>query len=443
MNIPPMRRVFNDKVPDTSILSNCSNLRHEELVNLLGALKCQAQSLADSPQKVVLDHAVQVCQSYLSNLLEIDWHKRLYDQVKSQEQGLNDQLKLVLKLLSLNDPLGQAYSVEDHVVDPGEQQSICQVRQELDDWLQMPLSEESEDTVTEKCTHQENCPFHHGADVPSTIYPKTSAGLAQSSANDCSSQLDVHFFGAFRVYRGGELIDCLSKSRAKQLLKYLILNRTKSIPKEVLMDRFWPNYDQNSARNNLNVAVYCLRQTLKSERSDIVHILFQDGCYCFNPNLQIHVDTEVFESHVKSAERFEAQHKIAEAIKEYRCAEVLYQGDFLAEDLYDDQSLELREYYKSTYVKVLGKLSDFYYQEGALEECIGINRKITSAESADEHAHRRLMECFVQLNQRHFALRQYHLCRAALAKELDLKPSKETIALYEAIKIPQYSEKAS
>jgi DNA-binding SARP family transcriptional activator len=206
------------------------------------------------------------------------------------------------------------------------------------------------------------------------------------------------------------------------------------------MDRFWPDHDQSSARNNLNVAVYCLRQTLKSEHSDFIHVLFQDGCYLINPNLMTQVDTEMFEHHVKAAERLMVQHKITDAIEEYRRAETLYQGDFLAEDLYEEWSLDLREHYKFLYVKLLGKLSEFYYQKRALEDCIAVNRKITSVEIGDEHAHRRLMECFARLNQRHLALRQYNTVEEALAKEFDLKPSQETFALYKTIKAQELGE---
>lgn len=436
MNISPIKHISDDKYLDTfpSISTNFGEIRQEELVTLMDVLKRQGQSLTTSPRKVILDHTIQICQSTLNNLLKIDWHKHLYEQVKLQDKGLNDQLKLMLKLLSSTHLPDQNHTADTDKKND-EQQIIYQARECIDNWLQMSSPEELNDDVTEKHLFQniiDNC---------SQVSLTEPTELTQSLCSDYSGRLDVHFLGVFRVHRDGELIDCLSKSRAKQLLKYLILNRTKLIPKELLMDRFWPNYDQNSARNNLNVAVYCLRQTLKSEHSNYAHVLFQDNYYFLNPNLQITVDTEVFECHVKKAEHLEAQHKMLEAIEEYKCAEAIYEGEFLAEDIYEDWSLRLREHYKLMYVKVLGKLSDFYYQQSALEACIAVNRKITLVEIADEQAHRRLMECFVRLDQRHFAMRQYHICRAALAKELELKPSKETVALYETIKT-QYADKA-
>lgn len=422
MNILPTKNISDDYATETSCLTSTrfDDIGREELVNLLEDLKRQAQSLTPSPRKVVLDHAIQIFQSFLNNLLEIDWHKHLYEQAQLQNKGLNDQLSLMLKLLDFAN--SSALDANQNASKPNEHTTLHTARQSIDQWVNMTASDSAHPPMTPQRSCQNSI----------AEAPQTSTDLNPNNAD--TAKLDVYFLGTFRVYRDGELIDCLSKSRAKQLLKYLILNRTKAIPKEVLMDRFWPDHDQNSARNNLNVAVYCLRQALKNEHSNLVHVLFQDGCYCVNHNLDIQVDTEIFELHVKAAERLEVQHKTADAIEEYKKAETLYRGEFLAEDLYDDWSLELREYYKSLYVKLLGKLSDFYYQQQALQDCIAVNRKITAVEMGDEHAHRRLMDCFARLNQRHLALRQYQLCTEALAKEFDLKPSQETVALYKTIK---------
>jgi DNA-binding SARP family transcriptional activator len=311
-----------------------------------------------------------------------------------------------------------------------EWQTTHQLAKQLEQWLRLPTSSELTPDIDQITPIQPVV-----ANTPTPLLAATKPlQESQLCQTDDYVELDVYFFGKFRIYRDGELVDNLCKNRAKQLLKYLVLNRTKAIPKEMLMDHFWPNYDPSSARNNLNVAIYCLRQALKSQHGDVIHILFQDGCYSLNPNLRIRVDTELFSSHMKAAETLDSQAKQEQAIQAYIAAEKLYQGDFLEEDIYEDWSLSLREYYKATYEKILAKLSDYYYQQDHLEECIVINRKITLMETADEHAHRRLMECFIRLNQRHFALRQYHLCKAALAKELGLKPSQDTVTLYESIK---------
>lgn len=437
MNILPPKNISDDRAAEASLSTpDCFNkMGQEELITLLDNLKHQTQSLTSSPRKILLDHAIQVGQLFLSNLLEIDFHQHLYQQAKSHNEGLVGQLTVIFKMLDVSNPPNQSMdNVSDTGSDPSEAEISHDLQQHIDPQIKVFVS----NTLNTPST---TLPFFQNCDeaIPQ---PHSTDMIELTHNNDHElPNLDVYFFSAFRVYRDGELIDRLSKSRAKQLLKYLILNRTKAIPREVLMDRFWPDHDQNSARNNLNVAVYCLRQALRSEQSNFAHILFKDGCYHINYNLVIKVDTEIFEQHVKAGERLEALCYTTEAIEEYKKAVALYQDEFLAEDLYDDWSLELREHYKFLYVKLLGKLSKFYYQQHALEECIAINRKIISVEVGDEHAHRRLMECFARLNQRHLALRQYHTATEALTKEFDLEPSQETVALYKQIKAQQICEK--
>lgn len=419
MNILPTKNISNEITEKLSFSNSVcfGEIKQEDLVNILDILKHQANTLSNSPRKVVLDHAVYICQLFLNNLLEIDWQKHLYEQAKLQNAGLKDQLTLTLKLLEFTDisePTPKPNSVPDTE----------------------KTSNNPHDTANETCSFQ-----NHSDNSDQTPIKKETE--PSHNTDNQTGKLDVYFFGTFRIYRDKKLIECLSKSRAKQLLKYMILNRNKSIPKEVLMDRFWPDNDQGSARNNLNVAVYCLRQALKNKHSELIHIMFQDNCYFLNPNIEIHVDAEIFEQHVKVAEHLKAQGKITEAMENFKHAVAIYQGEFLAEDLYEDWSLELREHYRFLYVKSLCKLSDFYYQERFLEDCIEVNHKIISVEVGDEHAHRRLMECFAWLNQRHLALRQYHLCKEALTKEFDLKPSQETIALYKTIKTQEVFENDS
>lgn len=396
----------------SSIETLCDGMQREKLVDLLDTLQRQAETLSISPRKLILEHAIQICQSYLNNLLDCDWQKHLYEQAQTHNKGLCNQLSLMLKLLDHAHPSAPDTSSNIHRhTNSNENEIFNAAWQQIDQWMNTKSSENADHSNDE-------------ANTATMLAPET----------DLTSDLEVYFFGTFRVYRNNVLINCLSKSRAKQLLKYLILNRGKAIPKEVLMDRFWPDHDEGSARNNLNVAVYCLRQALKTNSTDCVHVLFQDGCYFLNNRIQLTVDTEIFEQHVKAADRLEVQGKIAEAIEQYTLAEQLYTSDFLAEDLYEEWSLELREHYKALYVRLLGKLSNYYYQERMLDDCIIVNRKITSIEMGDEHAHRRLMECFARLNQRHLALRQYELCRNILAKEFELKPSRETVLLYQYIK---------
>ncbi|MDO9258111.1 MAG: hypothetical protein Q7U54_21550, partial [Bacteroidales bacterium] len=74
MNILPTKNISDDHATEASFSNPvCFNdIRQEELVHLLDDLKHQTQLLTASPRKVVIDHAIQICQLLLNNLLEID-----------------------------------------------------------------------------------------------------------------------------------------------------------------------------------------------------------------------------------------------------------------------------------------------------------------------------------------------------------------------------------
>lgn len=62
-------------------------------------------------------------------------------------------------------------------------------------------------------------------------------------------------------------------------------------------------------------------------------------------------------------------------------------------------------------------------------------RKLVNFEPTNETAVRALMLAFIQMGDRGQALREYERCRAALQASLDIRPSKETVALFEAARV--------
>lgn len=62
-------------------------------------------------------------------------------------------------------------------------------------------------------------------------------------------------------------------------------------------------------------------------------------------------------------------------------------------------------------------------------------RRLINFEPTHEGAVRSLITAFVQMGDRPQAIREYERCRSALRTMLDLPPSKETVALYEAMRL--------
>jgi DNA-binding SARP family transcriptional activator len=146
--------------------------------------------------------------------------------------------------------------------------------------------------------------------------------------------------------------------------------------------------------------------------------------------MPIWVDFEEFEKYMLRGQRLEVAGQPTAAMEQYGIAEGLYQGDFLEEDLYEDWSTPQRQHFRTLYLQMADRLSEYYVRHSDLAAAIVLCRKILSLDSCYEAAHRRLMRCYVTQGQRHLAVRQYQICEQVLREELDLAPSEETVTLY-------------
>ena len=68
--------------------------------------------------------------------------------------------------------------------------------------------------------------------------------------------------GPLEVHVAGRRIPKWNSLKARAVFQYLLIHQDRPTRRDVLMELQWPNHSHNSARNNLNVALYSLRNTL-------------------------------------------------------------------------------------------------------------------------------------------------------------------------------------
>lgn len=304
--------------------------------------------------------------------------------------------------------------------------------------IDTPFSEppKSSDQPVPEITHM---PATAVDDVPATV--ATTAAIEAEAApithpsttESKEPALTIYCLGTFRVFQQQQAISEWNGQKGVAILKYLVAHHGKSISKEILMDTFWPDADLEAARRNLHQAVYALRQTLRREQPDLQHIRYENDSYRLNPDLEIWIDYEEFEEHVKNGRYLEANSQPKEAIAEYGVAEGLYQGNFLEDSLYDEWTLRPREYLLNQYLRISDRLIAYYQRQNENTAAIALCHKLLNFDACYEPAHRQLMTCFLAQGQRHMAVRQYQTCAQSLSTELGLEPDEETDALYQNI----------
>ncbi len=440
--------------------------------------------------------ALQICVLCQQCQLEIEWHRRANQEVQKRAHELKGQLRSLLKLIieyeslkndrfppisvtvsALTDGetpevsehptiwqrIQQLFNYEPEPPTPTLQQSSVVIDAlftelaenverlaKLDDGIEgEPPSDEEPDPVTaskdEEIGISTSLPENAEIVEESTAPVKFKPGLERQDIaidsiekttpdRETQPSLMVYCLGPFRVYQNDQLITEWQSSKGKAIFKYIVTHRARPVGKEVLMELFWPGADPDTARNNLNVAIYGLRQALRQEQSSYSHLLFKDDCYLLNPELRVWNDCEAFSQHLSTGEYLDRQGKFKEALQEYLVAEALYQGEFLEEDRYEEWLLSQRQYLSEEYLNLLNHLSRYYFDQGEDNACATMCRKMLAIDPCREETHRRLMRCYQRQGQTYLALRQYHLCFEALKNELDIAPATATRDLYELIR---------
>jgi DNA-binding SARP family transcriptional activator len=267
-----------------------------------------------------------------------------------------------------------------------------------------------------------------------TVDAPLPAEPASRVAAGAAPLLAIHCLGPLRIYRDDRELGPCPNRRAKSVLKFLVVNRGRAIPKDILMELFWPDAEPGAARNNLNVAVYGLRRYLRTGEAGVSHVLFQDNCYRLNPDLHVWVDLEEFKRLVDSATTLEREGDTAAAMRDLQAAAALYHGGLFDDDPYEDWMLPLRRDLQDTFLAALERLRDHQLAAGDYGACIAVSRRMLAVEPYRENVHRELMRCHARQDHRSLALRQFLDCRETLRRALDADPSQETVRLFERIR---------
>jgi DNA-binding SARP family transcriptional activator len=263
---------------------------------------------------------------------------------------------------------------------------------------------------------------------------ETEAVVATETDLQATPSVEIYLLSSFAVFVNDKSIEDWPNCKGKSIFKYLVTHRGQPVPKEVLMELFWPESVKDAARNNLNVAIYGLRKALARGDAKFPFVLFRQGSYSLNPALRLWIDSEAFVECVHLAQLAEQRADAAAAIAEYRVAQTVYQNALLVEDRYEDWLVPERQRLEEDYLKVLRRLAFHHFTHEEYEACAGATGKMLGVDNCDEQAHRQLMRCYSRMGNVHLALRQYHLCVGALSRELNLIPSPQTVALFHQIR---------
>lgn len=225
-------------------------------------------------------------------------------------------------------------------------------------------------------------------------------------------ELRLRTLGRSQLCIDGRLAPPPPTQKARALVAYLALSRTRDVSREHLIERFWPEFEPERAREGLRTALSAIRRSLRQAGTDPSQLLDADRSVVrwLHP---VAIDADELETAAGSSDR-----------NAWRTALGLYGGDFL-EGHYDEWAVAQRERYAELYETILGKL---------VRECGDADaaRLLLSRNPYDESAYLTLIEAERKVG-RHAAARELLTRYRVAAQEAGVDPSAEVLARFQDV----------
>ncbi|SMD23807.1 DNA-binding transcriptional activator of the SARP family [Kibdelosporangium aridum] len=225
------------------------------------------------------------------------------------------------------------------------------------------------------------------------------------------SHVRIETLGGFRVLRDNEPVPIAKwpSRKARDLVKIVICQRGRPVPRETLMYLLWPATPCRKLGNRFSVALCTARMILGQGA-----LITENDSVRLDPAV-VHVDVTAF---LRAAT---AGLRDPRDIESLTVAEAAYTGDFLEEDPYEDWATELRAEARLTYLQVAAALADHCTRAG---DHVGASRyclRILERDRYDEAAHLTLVRALVAVGSHGEARRRYGTYVSRM-QEIDVEP---------------------
>ncbi|MCI9338357.1 MAG: hypothetical protein HFH93_12625 [Lachnospiraceae bacterium] len=209
-------------------------------------------------------------------------------------------------------------------------------------------------------------------------------------------------------------------------LQYLIVNHSRNITAEELIDVFWTEKDSNDPANALRNMLFKIRSLLKNmfpEQDDLFRTF--PGCYAWNPQTEIELDTECFEKVCLGA-RQESGEK---SLTMLRQAVALYHGDFLSGND-SEWARDQRQYYRTLYLDACKTLLPLLEEREEWMEIVSVCSQAYQIDFCVEEFTTYQMQAFISMGQPEQAVDRYDAFHRQMLKELGMPPTERIEQLY-------------
>lgn len=221
----------------------------------------------------------------------------------------------------------------------------------------------------------------------------------------------------------------LKKAGKKTLsfLEYLIMNHSRNISREELTDIFWGETESrdpaNALRNMLHKVRSLLKEMFPKEEKNLLQTFC--GCYVWNPEVTIELDTEKFEKVCLESRKYSGK----KGMGFLRQAVALYKGDCLAGND-SDWVRGPRQYYKALYLDACKNLLPLLEEEEEWMELVSVCSQAYQADFCVEEFTCYQMRAFIAMGHPEHAIEIYEDLKGRMLRELGMPPTENVEQLH-------------
>ncbi len=250
------------------------------------------------------------------------------------------------------------------------------------------------------------------------------------------TDLTLRTFGFVEIFRDESkpfAPDAWTTKRARDIFIYIATSKHRRVDKDILIDAFWLEDDLKTIEKNFHPTISHIRKALNSRQSFKQNFLvFRDGAYQLNPELDYSIDTEEFENAIAEAEKAKKEKHTGNFKANLEKAHALYRGEYMA-GVYDDWAEERRPFYAEQFARVLNALAKIAVGEKKWSNALKLSSEILEINPYREDAHRLLMKVFAAQGKRSAVVEQFETLQTLLKSELGVTPAPETRKLLQEL----------
>lgn len=250
----------------------------------------------------------------------------------------------------------------------------------------------------------------------------------------------AYLFGQFRLFCGQQPVGQLLRRRtkARQLLKWFLLNPGKLCSADEFIDLFWPEISPETALGNFHVTLHYLRRVLQptlNSRQESSYIRRKpNNFYWFQMDENWWIDASDVQALFERARSYDLLDDEQKAAFYYRKIAWYCSQGFLAEDESESWLLPYRRRYRHLYSQALGRLIQIYTRTQALEEVLEYAYQLLLIEPCHEEATRAIVDAHLQQGNVSIAQRRLDAFYQTLQRDLGLHPARDFYMLRERIR---------